>query len=70
MRGHRRIQGELIGLGHQVGAGTRWRILRRAGVDPAPRRADASRSTLLRAQATYALACDFCTVETVFFQRI
>ncbi|CAI7979523.1 Integrase catalytic region [Frankia sp. Hr75.2] len=40
--GHRRIHGELIGLGYPVGVATVWRILHRAGVDPAPRRADAS----------------------------
>lgn len=43
-------------------------VLRR--VDPAPRRADASGSTFLRAQAAGVLACDFFTVDTVFLQRI
>ena len=36
--GYRRIHGELAGLGITVAPSTVWRILKNAGIDPAPRR--------------------------------
>jgi putative transposase len=36
--GYRRIHGELAGLGVKIAASTVWEILKKAGIDPAPRR--------------------------------
>jgi transposase len=36
--GYRRIHGELPGLGHKLAPSTVWRILKDAGIDPAPQR--------------------------------
>jgi transposase InsO family protein len=68
--GHRRIHGELVGLGYQVAASTVWKILHQAGVDPAPRRTGPTWQQFLSTQAHGILACDFFTVDTVFLKRI
>ena len=68
--GYRRVHGELVGLGHQIAPSTVWLILRRAGIDPAPRRAGQSWRQFLAAQAEGILACDFTHVETVLLRRL
>ncbi|MBO3753011.1 integrase core domain-containing protein [Streptosporangiaceae bacterium NEAU-GS5] len=68
--GHRRVHGELIGLGYTLAASTVWLILKRADVDPAPRRIGPTWKQFLTAQAKTMLACDFFTIDTVFLKRI
>jgi putative transposase len=67
--GYRRIQGELIGLGIRVAPSTVWKLLREAGIDPAPRRESQSWREFLARQAAGIVACDFFTVDSVLLRR-
>jgi putative transposase len=68
--GHRRVQGELVKLGHRIAASTVWQILHAAGIDPAPRRTGPTWKQFLTAQARSVLAADFVHVDTVLLRRI
>jgi len=61
--GYKRIQGELLGLGIQVGASTVWRVLKRLRIPPAPQRDHSAWRRFLRTQAATILACDFFHVD-------
>ena len=68
--GHRRVQGELVRLGHQIAASTVWQILHDAGIGPAPRRTGPTWKQFLTAQARGIIAVDFVHVDTVLLRRV
>jgi putative transposase len=68
--GHRRVQGELVRLGHPIAASTVWQILHDAGSGPAPRRTGPTWKQFLTAQARDVLAVDFVYVDTVLLRRL
>ncbi|MFI8308948.1 integrase core domain-containing protein [Streptomyces sp. NPDC085927] len=70
--GFRRVHGELRRLGHRISPATVRRLLREAGLGPAPRRQPARRewAAFLKAQAEGLLATDFFHVDTTNLRRL
>ncbi len=67
--GYERIKGELAGLCYRVSASSVRRVLRAAGIDPAPRRVSTTWRSFLAQQAAGIVACDFFFVDTVWLTR-
>jgi putative transposase len=68
--GYQRIKGELLRLGVHVSATAVRSILRRHGLDPAPRRVAVTWQAFLHQQAVGIMACDFFIVDTVWLRRL
>src|SRR6476660_2745891 len=68
--GYRRVHGELVGLGYQIGASTVWKILHAAGTDPSARRSVPPWSQSLHAQAQAIVACDLFQIDTISLHRL
>src|SRR5690348_8404583 len=68
--GYRRIQGELLKLGHRCSHLTVRRVLRRHGIPPAPRRGQRTWREFVRQHGDQILAVDFFLVDTVWLTQL
>jgi putative transposase len=68
--GYQRIHGELVQLGHRIAPSTVWLLLKRAGIDPAPRRVGLTWRQFLSVQAEGMLACGCFDVDMVLLKRL
>ena len=68
--GYRKIEGELLKLGYDVGKTIIKEILRRHGIPPVPERGRSSWRAFLKHYRHQMIACDFFTVETVLLRTL
>ncbi len=68
--GYDKIQGELLKLGHRLGATSVRNIIKRHRVTPVSQRSTGSWRSFLRHYKEQILACDFFTVETIWLKTI
>ena len=68
--GYGKLQGELLKVGHRVSRATIKRVLRCHRLAPAPRRGRTTWRAFLAQHRDQLLACDFFTVDTLFFRRL
>jgi putative transposase len=68
--GYDKIQGELLKLGYKLGSTSVRNILKRHRIAPVPHRSTGSWRSFLRHYKDQILACDFFTVETIWFKTI
>ena len=68
--GYQRIKGELLRLDMPVSATAIRTMLRRHGLDPAPRPTTTTWRAFLCQQAAGIVACDFFTVDTIWLRRL
>jgi hypothetical protein len=57
-------------MGVELAPSSVWAILKRRGIDPAPRRSGPTWREFLHAQAKGLIACDFFSVDTVLLRRL
>jgi transposase InsO family protein len=68
--GYDKIQGELLKLGHRVGATSVRNILKKHRITPVSQRSTGSWRSLLKHYQDQIRACDFFTVETIWLKTI
>jgi transposase InsO family protein len=57
-------------MGVMLAPSSVWAIMKRRGIDPAPRRSGPTWAEFLHAQAQGLIACDFFSVDTVLLRRL